>query len=92
MQAVVSIAVVLVALSVVAASDEPTTMKPTLSQKFEKFQQEVQGFFDRVGEKVKAAFHDLHHSKFSNQTRSWFAENLQTLKDKFATISNKESD
>ncbi|KAH0631650.1 hypothetical protein JD844_006086 [Phrynosoma platyrhinos] len=93
MQIITSVAVVLVALSVMADSAEVQTVtEPTLTQKFERFQHEVQAFADRVGEKTKAAFQDLHHSEISNKTRNWFSETFQKLKEKFrAPFSREES-
>ncbi|XP_061453584.1 apolipoprotein C-I [Rhineura floridana] len=95
MQISLSAAVIFVALSVVtAAAEVPVPMtEPTLSQKFEEFQHEVQSFVDNIGEKTKEAFRDLHHSELSTKTRNWFTENFQKLKDKFkATFSNEGSD
>ncbi|XP_072836122.2 apolipoprotein C-I isoform X1 [Pogona vitticeps] len=93
MQLAFSVAVVLVALSVVAdsAEDPVTSTEPTLAQKFEKFQHGLQTFAERVGEKTKAAFLDLHHSEIGNKTRNWFTENFQKLKEKFkATFSSND--
>ncbi|XP_060639681.2 apolipoprotein C-I-like [Anolis sagrei] len=91
MQIVLSVAVVLVALSVVAGTDEiPVANEPSLTQKLEKFQQEVQTFVDRVGEETKEAFRDIHHSEFSNKTRNWFSENFRKLKEKFRTLFPRE--
>ncbi|XP_062996146.1 apolipoprotein C-I [Elgaria multicarinata webbii] len=92
MQLAVSIAVVLVALSVVTGTQDVTVTEPTLSQKFEKVQQDFQNFANRIGERTKTAFNDLHHSEFSNRTRNWFAENFQKMKEKFRAITNRESD
>ncbi|XP_077192755.1 apolipoprotein C-I isoform X2 [Paroedura picta] len=85
MQLAVSIAVLLVALSAVTDSAEVSVTEPTLSQKFERFQEDVQTFFDDVGEKAKGALHDLHNSEISNKTRNWFAEKFRKLKERFQT-------
>ncbi|XP_042296564.1 apolipoprotein C-I [Sceloporus undulatus] len=90
MQIVVSVAVVLAALTVVADSEVQTVTEPTLSQKFERFQHDVQTFVDRFGEKTKAAFQGLHQSEISNKTRSWFSETFQKLKEKFRTPFSRE--
>ncbi|KAL8219747.1 UNVERIFIED_CONTAM: hypothetical protein K2H54_032717 [Gekko kuhli] len=93
MQLAVSIAVVLVALSVVTDSASVSVVEePTLSQKFERFQGEVQTFFDGIGEKAKGAFRDLHNSEISTKARNWFTENFQKLKEKFKkTFSPEET-
>ncbi|XP_060114173.1 apolipoprotein C-I [Heteronotia binoei] len=93
MQLAISIAVVLVALSVVTESAEVSVTEPTLSKKFERFQEDVKTFFDNFGEKAKGALNDLHNSKISNKTRNWFSENFQKLREKFRTTFNpRETD
>nr|XP_003230683.2 PREDICTED: apolipoprotein C-I [Anolis carolinensis] len=91
MQIVLSVAVVLVALSVVAGTDEtPVANEPSLSQKLEKFKQEVQTFVDRVGVETKETLHDIRHSEFGNRTRNWFSEKFRKLKEKFRTLFPRE--
>ncbi|XP_063168275.1 apolipoprotein C-I [Candoia aspera] len=87
----VSIAVVLMALSVaVADSTENGGKEPTMAQKFEKFQQDIQTFVDNLGEKTRAAFRDLHNTEFSNKTRDWLSKTFQKLKDEFEAITSSE--
>ncbi|KAM9114744.1 apolipoprotein C-I [Pangshura tecta] len=83
MRPAVSIALILVALTVLAdsAQDEPT--EPTLTQKFEKFQNKLQAFAESIADKTKAAFQELHHREFSEKARNWFSEQFQNLKEKF---------
>ncbi|XP_054855275.1 apolipoprotein C-I [Eublepharis macularius] len=85
MQLAVSIAVILMALSVVTESTEVSPTEPTLSQKFERFQNEFRTFVDNVKEKTQGAFHDLHNSEFSNKTRNWFSEKFRKLREKIHT-------
>ncbi|XP_048358195.1 apolipoprotein C-I-like [Sphaerodactylus townsendi] len=92
MQLVLPIAVILVALSVVTDSAEIPVPERSVSQKFEKFQEEFQTFMDDVGEKARGAFRDLHNSELVNKTRNWFTENFRKMKEKFrTTFSNGET-
>nr|XP_056701937.1 apolipoprotein C-I-like [Euleptes europaea] len=93
MQLAVSIAVILVALSVVTDSAEVSVSEPSVSQKFERFQEELQTFVDDVGQKARVALHDLHNSELVNKTRNWFSENFRKMKEKFRTaFSTGETD
>ncbi|XP_007421571.1 apolipoprotein C-I [Python bivittatus] len=91
MRLVVSVAVVLIALSAaVADTAEDVEKELTMAQKFEKFQQDVQTFVDNVGEKTKSAFLELHNSEFSNKTRNWLSETFRKLKKNFEPITSSE--
>ncbi|KAG8143521.1 hypothetical protein E2320_000737 [Naja naja] len=71
-------------------SNEDGGNEPTIAQKFEKFQREVQTFVDNLGEKTKAALREFHNSEFSNKTRSWLSETFQKLKKRFEPISSQD--
>nr|XP_048681240.1 apolipoprotein C-I-like [Caretta caretta] len=83
MRPAVSITLILVALTVLADSALAQPTEPTLSEKFEKFQNRLQAFADSIADKTKAAFQELRHSKFSEKTRHWFSEQFQKIKEKF---------
>ncbi|XP_075772068.1 apolipoprotein C-I [Pelodiscus sinensis] len=89
----VPIALILGALAVLPDSAQAEVTEPTLTRKFETFQSKLQAFADRVADKTKAAFHDLHHSEFNVKTRSWISEQFQRLKEKFnEKLSRDQSD
>ncbi|XP_067411428.1 apolipoprotein C-I [Emydura macquarii macquarii] len=93
MRPAVPLALILLALAVLADSATAEVTEPTLSQKFESFQHKLQAFADGIAEKTKAAFHDLHHSEFSEKTRNWFSEQFQKLKEKLnEKISRERAD
>ncbi|XP_058051687.1 apolipoprotein C-I [Ahaetulla prasina] len=84
MKLVLAVAVLLMTLSaVVTDSNEDGGKEPTMAQKFEKYQKEIQTFVDNLGEKTKAALLEFHNSEFSNKTRKWLSETFQKLKKKF---------
>ncbi|XP_053122861.1 apolipoprotein C-I [Hemicordylus capensis] len=85
MKLVLSVAVIFIALFVMTDAAENPTAEPGLSQKLEKFKQEVQAFVNRFGEKMKAALREAYHGEFSNKTRDWFADKFQKLKEIFKT-------
>ncbi|XP_032083066.1 apolipoprotein C-I-like [Thamnophis elegans] len=91
MKLVLAVAVLLISLSaVVTDSNEDGGKEPTLAQKFEKYQKEVQTFVDNLGEKTKAAFREFHNSEFSNKTRNWVSETLQKVKKKLETLTSQD--
>ncbi|XP_033014265.1 apolipoprotein C-I-like [Lacerta agilis] len=93
MQLAVSVAVVLMALFVVTASTEVGPTEPTLSQKFENFQRNVQTFIGNAGEKTKTVLQDIHNSEPITKARNWLSERFQQVKDKVkATFSSEGSD
>ncbi|XP_026516737.1 apolipoprotein C-I [Trachemys scripta elegans] len=83
MRPAVSIALILVALTVLADSAQAQSTEPTLTKKLENFQNKLQAFADSIADKTKAAFQELHHSEFSEKTRNWFSEQFQKMKEKF---------
>ncbi|XP_015675764.1 apolipoprotein C-I [Protobothrops mucrosquamatus] len=90
MKLVLAVAVLLITLSaVVTDSNEDGGKEPTLAQKFEKFQKEVQTFVDNLGEKAKTALHEFQNSEFSNKTRNWLSETFHKLKKKFEPITSQ---
>ncbi|XP_026571265.1 apolipoprotein C-I [Pseudonaja textilis] len=91
MKLVLAVAVLLITLSaVVADSNEDGGKEPTLAEKFEKFQKEVQTFVDNLGEKTKVALREFHNSEFSNKTRNWLSESFQKLKKKIESITSQD--
>ncbi|XP_070620139.1 apolipoprotein C-I [Erythrolamprus reginae] len=91
MKLVLAVAVLLVTLSaVVTDSNDGGRKEPTVAEKFEKFQKEVQTFVDNIGEKAKAAYHEFHNSEFSNKTRNWLSETINKLKKKFEPITSQD--
>ncbi|KAG6923089.1 apolipoprotein C1 [Chelydra serpentina] len=83
MRPAVSIALILLALTVLADSAQAQPTEPSLSEKVEKFQNRLQAFAESIADKTKAAFQELHHSEFSEKTRNWFSEQFQKIKEKF---------
>ncbi|CAI5780961.1 apolipoprotein C-I isoform X2 [Podarcis lilfordi] len=92
MQLAVSVAVVLMALFAVTASAEVEPTEPSLSQRFENFQRNVQTFIDNAGERTKTAFQEFHNSEPISKARNWLSERFQQVKDKVkATFSSDGS-
>ncbi|XP_038623235.1 apolipoprotein C-I-like [Tachyglossus aculeatus] len=88
MKPILSLAVLVVALSVLSGPD-PVVADQTESDVlsgFERFQAKVKDLADTLGEKTKAAFSELHDSDFSVKTRKWFADNFRKLKEKVEAL------
>ncbi|KAK1151845.1 apolipoprotein C-I-like [Acipenser oxyrinchus oxyrinchus] len=72
-----SVALVVLALAVLV---ESAPQDPTLTERFNNFQTQVETLTQDLTEKTKAAMEELHNSEFSVNARNWFKDTFENLK------------
>nr|AMJ50238.1 apolipoprotein C-I [Plecoglossus altivelis]AMJ50239.1 apolipoprotein C-I [Plecoglossus altivelis] len=88
MKLAVAIAVLML---VFAAHTEAQEEEQTIEQRFATFQTQVKELTQDLAEKTKAALESIHQSDFATQSRSWFTEQFEKVKQKVEETFPKAS-
>ncbi|XP_073512046.1 apolipoprotein C-I [Phyllobates terribilis] len=84
MRLLLALSVVLIALAVLPEPSSAQSEEPSLKDRFKSFGETIKSAASTVGEQAKNAIDNLQKSEFATNTRNFFTEGFQKIRDKFS--------